>query len=552
MKKFLIVFTVLLGFFSTSYAEFSITPISSTVGISGNNNFGGLTYGDYIGSQIHNICNNYYLNPDNSDYRTVYSNMVQNISDNGFDYVLINVNYISAGSYWYFSIYEKDTLDIGFYLDDSKLYELCLIDSAYTKSSPIYIYHGRKTNYAHYAKNYDVGQLMSLELTTVSSFSVIDSSVDVKQIKYSGGYYWDGESYFYEGETEPEIPSSDHDLAGLISAITSSEVVQDSVDTHKLEYFVVYTGEAFGEYFYDVYFYNKNINLSYFEYLDSGENLRYDLNKMSVDGVIGKISDFIAGDYMKCQQFKLSYNPETGDSSVGYVGKKNINEDLEGFSVDLTPLVYTSKDIPYYFYEYDEVTNQGIATPDTSKDIKTQVITDSEGNEISNVVTPSSTLVGDTTWNKVLNAILSIPESILAGIKKLFIPDLTYLEGTMENLKTKLGFITQARKIVEDITNGIELNPTAPPSISINLTNADSKYNWGTEAICLDLSWYAPFKPAVDFLIICFCYGFFFWNLFRKLPDIINGVAGDVPLMAYQAERVSNNSKREPIGFRTK
>ena len=62
-----------------------------------------------------------------------------------------------------------------------------------------------------------------------------------------------------------------------------------------------------------------------------------------------------------------------------------------------------------------------------------------------------------------------------------------------------------------------------PPVISMNLSSADSQYDYGMVADAIDFSWYAPYKSAVDSLISSILWAVFLWNLFKSLPGIISG-----------------------------
>lgn len=90
----------------------------------------------------------------------------------------------------------------------------------------------------------------------------------------------------------------------------------------------------------------------------------------------------------------------------------------------------------------------------------------------------------------------------------------------MENFQ----FVTDFRLIFEDLHDSIFLQDEEIPSININLSDAEGKYNYGTAAQTINLSWYARYKPTVDTIIIAFAYLSFIFLLFKKLPDIINGI----------------------------
>ncbi len=57
------------------------------------------------------------------------------------------------------------------------------------------------------------------------------------------------------------------------------------------------------------------------------------------------------------------------------------------------------------------------------------------------------------------------------------------------------------------------------PKYSINV---NSKWYSGVLTI-VDLSWYAPYKELGDNVICIFAYLAFLWNIFIRLPDIIQG-----------------------------
>ena len=57
------------------------------------------------------------------------------------------------------------------------------------------------------------------------------------------------------------------------------------------------------------------------------------------------------------------------------------------------------------------------------------------------------------------------------------------------------------------------------PKYSINV-----KSKWYTGVLTIvDLSWYAPYKELGDNVICIFAYLAFLWNIFIRLPDIIQG-----------------------------
>lgn len=545
MKKVLMIFCVFVGLFSVSNAtEFTTSGVKNTAVTSSKTKLQLFTeYAGYTLKQIISI----FDNKDSSDGELgLYETMISALDSAGYN-ILYWKNKVNSRTE--FAIWEKSQQnDIGKYVSNDYLH----ISSTVNTDDKFVVVVFNRVVYEHLAYEFTITSEGIFQLNYQDySKEITGINASVKELTLSSGYLlWDGESYYYQSSN---TPSSNYDLANIISIIKSSTEIQDNVYSYLGDYFIVPDGTIDGEEIYEIYFYHKSVNLSQFEYAYN-DTLYYDLDKTSINGVISNLTYYLGGNTSSnvikdVQLFTLYYNPETNTGDIYFTSNRTLNE-LKSFVSETQPIIYTTKNIAYYSATWGETDTEWTATADTSKDVLYTEIQDSDGNIISPVVDNTTSSLSETPWNRFISAIKNIPSQILSGLKTLFVPDLSYLNGTIDNLKTKLNFISQAKNIVKDITNSIELNPTAPPSLTIDLTNANSKYNWGTEAICLDLSWYAPFKPAVDFLIICFCYGYFAWNLFRKLPDIINGVAGSE--LPYQVERVSNNSKREAIGFRTK
>ena len=74
--------------------------------------------------------------------------------------------------------------------------------------------------------------------------------------------------------------------------------------------------------------------------------------------------------------------------------------------------------------------------------------------------------------------------------------------------------------------------------------NVDSK--WYKGKICIvDLSWYAPYKDLGDNIICIFVYLSFLWNIFLRLPDIINGAGAS----SYAGNMVNDIEAYRKTGF---
>ena len=110
----------------------------------------------------------------------------------------------------------------------------------------------------------------------------------------------------------------------------------------------------------------------------------------------------------------------------------------------------------------------------------------------------------------------------------MFLPDSGHVEGKVNELKTEFGFVESILATINLMSAelGASMASDDPPVIKVDLSEANSKYDYGGEAIALDFSWYAPYKPLVDDILSTIIWGFFIWRLFMALPGIINGMQG--------------------------
>lgn len=73
-------------------------------------------------------------------------------------------------------------------------------------------------------------------------------------------------------------------------------------------------------------------------------------------------------------------------------------------------------------------------------------------------------------------------------------------------------------------TFNVVYDQNGAPKIPVHFDNSSSEYfsNIG-DCYIIDMSWYTPFKPVGDIIVICFCWLMFIWRTLRQLPNIING-----------------------------
>lgn len=72
----------------------------------------------------------------------------------------------------------------------------------------------------------------------------------------------------------------------------------------------------------------------------------------------------------------------------------------------------------------------------------------------------------------------------------------------------------------------IVFDPNGAPKIPVRFSNSTSEYFSGIEdAYIIDMSWYTPYKPVGDIIVVAFCWIFFVWRVLHGLPGIINGAS---------------------------
>ena len=104
-----------------------------------------------------------------------------------------------------------------------------------------------------------------------------------------------------------------------------------------------------------------------------------------------------------------------------------------------------------------------------------------------------------------------------------------------EFIKVFHGFVTHIKEYL------LEHSFNDPPVIHMNLAAAESKYDWGMDAVVLDMSWYARYKPTVDSFLSAWIYLYFGYQVFTRLPNIINGVAGDFKTTYVAADKYTQS-----------
>ncbi len=113
--------------------------------------------------------------------------------------------------------------------------------------------------------------------------------------------------------------------------------------------------------------------------------------------------------------------------------------------------------------------------------------------------------------------------------KDLFIPNTGYFQRKVTGMTNKFKFF---RSIVDTANFFYDFMTTTdfsePPVLVMDLSASTSRYDYGTSAVALDMSWYAQYKPSVDVLLSSVLWLVFSWNTFKALPNIIRGAGHQI------------------------
>ena len=74
--------------------------------------------------------------------------------------------------------------------------------------------------------------------------------------------------------------------------------------------------------------------------------------------------------------------------------------------------------------------------------------------------------------------------------------------------------------------------------------NVNSKWYSGKVTV-IDFSWYDDYREFGDNVICMFCYLGFLWNIFKRLPDIIQGAGAS----SYSIDMVNDIQTYKSTGF---
>lgn len=119
--------------------------------------------------------------------------------------------------------------------------------------------------------------------------------------------------------------------------------------------------------------------------------------------------------------------------------------------------------------------------------------------------------------SKIANAIsgffTTLKDGIIDGLKFLFIPSENLFDNLKDKFFSKFGFISQLSSLVYDLRS--ITYDDKPPENKITLYGVTVNFvNW---------EFYDDYRELINNIIIIISYYIFFWNIRRRLPDIIGG-----------------------------
>ena len=134
-------------------------------------------------------------------------------------------------------------------------------------------------------------------------------------------------------------------------------------------------------------------------------------------------------------------------------------------------------------------------------------------------------------------------------MKSLFIPREGFIKEQLTNLKARFMWFDRVIKFASDFMDMIQaVYYVEPPAMNVDLSKLNSKY-WsvsGTVNI-LDLSWFEPYKKSSDTIISAILWMCFFWRIYLRIPDILQGsgsIVSDYSDMEYKLSRKGERKKK--------
>lgn len=122
----------------------------------------------------------------------------------------------------------------------------------------------------------------------------------------------------------------------------------------------------------------------------------------------------------------------------------------------------------------------------------------------------------------------AIAGAIAAPLEAAFVPDEDKVYDLVDDFHHKFSFVDDMKTNVDNIQKYI-FGVTPSPILKIPIMKVNSKYDYGFgDYFIIDISWYEPYRPYGDLIILAFAWLMFIWRVFVSLPGIISGAPGSI------------------------
>lgn len=468
----------------------------------------------YSSSNINTICMNYYNDSSNEEYITAFNDMIFAFSAEGYDKYFIQSYKATAGIDDIYAYFFPSSVDVCTNSANSSIY-FCF-DNTETliewKGTVSKLYKNTVT----VPTIFGVGSYFSNPFYT---------NVNVKQTTPSTQsyyFYWDGETYFYKAESEPDIPTmSDSKFSAMLEEITTSELFYQHIPSdYRSNFYVQYDVNSDNYLF---YFYPSNYQVYGLLRNENDYNVICDKDFSWWDNVVDFISKIFVRETENLD-YKMIYVSvlDDGTYSCWYRSKLMNSVDETLFNLELNPIVYSSVQIPFYGKHGGGGIN--IDTGDkTLASSPEHVINDSVYGESNIVYNPNhiETVPNEQSfWDKVVNRLSSIV-SFIKDIPSELIEKYQSKIGAPTVIKLALPLITGILTIVNVLISSIALISRAVTFVytlpTIEASSALFSVDVAETTTGLSFvghNWGAKFLEGLDMLKGFSWNGLNLWNLF--------------------------------------
>lgn len=178
----------------------------------------------YTWGSIYTLIGNYMT--DNETYSVVLDNLLSTVKSYGYDYIYGSVYYASTQKYAGYCFFYKNC-EVGACVSSYNSYAYRFIITSLNSDSIYYAPDNGNNNGTTKSNFTGYIPLSSSNVQYESCYS----SKNIKHLNVSGSqYFWDGETYYHQGSTEPTIPAgpefstelTDDEIASVVENFSNS------------------------------------------------------------------------------------------------------------------------------------------------------------------------------------------------------------------------------------------------------------------------------------------------------------------------------------------